>query len=179
MKDFKERWEIDKNWQLLYPLIAIAALIYSGVKIALLFGITSTAISYIIGLIIASIFLILSVKIITLLEGKWKVGQRWELIRIFIVFAITGSSSVFVSKPIIKLIGISKENLNIILYYILFIFVSLVVYQILLITFGWLFGQFTFFWEFEKKILRRFGIKKYVNWRFIDLPRYSQGWPLS
>jgi hypothetical protein len=32
------------------------------------------------------------------------------------------------------------------------------VYQILLVIIGWLFGQFDFFWAFEKKMLRRFGV---------------------
>ena len=32
------------------------------------------------------------------------------------------------------------------------------VYQILLVAFGWLFGQFKFFWNMEKKMLRRLGL---------------------
>ena len=80
------------------------------------------------------------------------------MIRIFIVFAVTGSSSVVVGRPIIKLLGITRENLNPFIYWILFIAISLVFYQILLVLFGWISGQFLFFWEFEKKMLRRFGL---------------------
>jgi hypothetical protein len=97
------------------------------------------------------------------LENKWIVEQRWEIIRIFIVFAITGSSSLFIGRPIIYAIGITKENLNPFLYWILFIIIGLVFYQILLVTFGWLFGQFKFFWEFEKKMLKRFGLGRFLN----------------
>ena len=97
------------------------------------------------------------------LEHKWVVNQRWEIIRIFIVFAITGSSSLFVGRPIIKALGITKENLNIVVYYILFTIIALIFYQILLVTFGWLFGQFKFFWEFEKKMLRRFGLGRLLD----------------
>ena len=79
------------------------------------------------------------------------------------MFAVTGSSSVFVGRPIMKLIGITKENLNPILYWILFIIIGLIFYQILLVTFGWLFGQFKFFWEFEKKMLRRFGLGRFIE----------------
>ena len=98
-----------------------------------------------------------------MLEKKWVLDYRWEMIRVFIVFAITGSSSVFVGRPIMKLIGITKENLNPILYWVLFIIVGLIFYQILLVTLGWLFGQYAFFWEFEKKMLRRFGLFRNKN----------------
>jgi len=86
------------------------------------------------------------------------------MIRVFMVFAITGSSSLFVGRPIIKLIGVTKENLNPVVYWVLFIIIGLIFYQILLVTFGFLFGQFKFFWEFEKKMLRRFGLKRFLDW---------------
>ena len=97
------------------------------------------------------------------LETKWMVEYRWEMIRIFIVFAITGSSSVFIGRPIIKLLGITKENLNIIVYWFLYVIIGLIFYQLLLVFFGWAFGQFKFFWEFEKKMLRRMGFKKFID----------------
>ena len=92
------------------------------------------------------------------LETKWILNAKWEMIRVFIVFAITGSSSVYIGRPVIKLIGITKDNLNPVMYWILFIFIGLIFYQILLVFFGWIFGQHKFFWEFEKKMLRRFGM---------------------
>uniref|UniRef100_UPI00325FA988 DUF6787 family protein n=1 Tax=Gelidibacter japonicus TaxID=1962232 RepID=UPI00325FA988 len=61
------------------------------------------------------------------------------------------------------LIGITKDNLNTIVYWVLYIIVGLIFYQIMLIFFGWLFGQFKFFWEFEKKMFSRFGFKKFLN----------------
>ena len=85
------------------------------------------------------------------------------MIRVFMVFAFTGSSSLFVGRPIIKLIGITKENLNLTLYWFLYIILGIIFYQILLVAFGWLFGQFEFFWEFEKKMLRRFGLKRFLD----------------
>ena len=97
------------------------------------------------------------------LEKKWILDAKWEMIRVFIVFAITGSSSMFVSRPIIKFIGITKENLNPFIYWVLFIIIGLIFYQILLVTFGWLFGQFKFFWNFEKKMLRRFGLGRFIG----------------
>ena len=85
------------------------------------------------------------------------------MIRVFIVFSITGTASIFVGRPIIRLIGITKENLNPVIYWILYIIIGLIFYQILLVCIGWLFEQFQFFWNFEKKMLRRFGLKRFVN----------------
>jgi len=100
---------------------------------------------------------------ISKLESKWIVNQRWELIRIFIVFAITGSSSVLVGRPIIKWLGITQENLYPVFYWILFMTISLFFYQVLLVLIGWIFGQFQFFWNFEKKMIRRFGLGRFLN----------------
>jgi hypothetical protein len=32
------------------------------------------------------------------------------------------------------------------------------IYQFLLVVFGWLYGEFEFFWAFEKKMLRLIGL---------------------
>lgn len=159
MQNFKERWEIQKNWQLIFPFIGIVGLLYSSFKLAKLitkdFNIFLTAS---IAVVITFLLLKLTLFIFKKLENKWVVDYKWEMIRIFIVFAVTGSSSVVIGRPIIKLLGITRENLNPIIYWVLFIVISLIFYQILLVLFGWLSGQFKFFWEFEKKMLRRFGL---------------------
>ena len=104
------------------------------------------------------ILLKLTLLLFNKLENKWKVNYKWEMINIFLVFAITGSSSIFISRPIIKLIGITKENLNLIAYWVLYVIIGFIFYQILLVLIGWLFGQFQFFWNFEKKMLTRMGL---------------------
>lgn len=164
MEKFKKRWEITKNWQLLFPTIAIIALLYLSLKLSSLFfnnapNLFSVLLSFVFYFILLRFFLFCFKK----LEHKWIVKQKWEMIRIFIVFALTGSSSMIIGRPIIKAIGITKENLNIGLYWFLYIIIGLVFYQILLVTFGWLFGQFKFFWEFEKKMLKRFGLKRFLE----------------
>ncbi|WP_299228034.1 DUF6787 family protein [uncultured Psychroserpens sp.] len=164
LKNFKSRWDIQYNWQLLFPIIGIIGLSYSAYKLALLF---TKSYPFLVTVSAALILFFLLLKLILFifkkLEHKWVVDQRWEMIRIFIVFAITGSSSMFISRPIIELLGITKENLNPIIYWILFIIIGLIFYQILLVSFGWLFGQFKFFWEFEKKMLKRFGLGKLID----------------
>jgi len=164
MKKFKERWEITENWQLIFPFLGILALGYSSFKLGFIFkesiGVTGSIL-----IAIVAFFLLLKFTLFLFkkLEGKWILDAKWEMIRVFIVFAITGSSSMYIGRPIIKYIGITEDNLNPVIYWILFIFVGLIFYQILLVTFGWLFGQFQFFWEFEKKMLRRFHLIKNKN----------------
>ena len=164
LQNFKQRWEITEDWQLLFPIMGLLGLGYSAFKLANLF----LEDFHIFAITIIAIFLFFLLLKLTLfifkkLENKWVVEQRWEIIRIFIVFAITGSSSMFVGRPLIQLLGITKENLNPLLYWVLFSIIALIFYQILLVSFGWLFGQFQFFWEFEKKMLRRFGLGKLID----------------
>ncbi len=92
------------------------------------------------------------------LKQRWGITSNWQIVIIFIVFSVTGSASLFVGKPIIKLLGINKENLTPILYWILYVFVGFIFYQILLVIIGWFFGQFAFFWNMEKKMLKRIGL---------------------
>ena len=164
MKKFKKRWDITQNWQLLFPLFGLLSLGYTSYKIS------NTIVSDfgLIAIILLTIVLSFASLKFTLflfkrLEKKLILDAKWEMIRVFIVFAITGSSSMLVGRPIIEMIGITKENLNPILYWVLFIIIGLIFYQILLVTFGWLFGQFKFFWNFEKKMLRRFGLGRFVD----------------
>jgi len=164
MKKFKKRWDITQNWQLLFPLFGLLSLGYTSYKIS------NTIVSDfgLIAIILLTIVLSFASLKFTLflfkrLEKKWILDAKWEMIRVFIVFAITGSSSMLVGRPIIEMIGITKENLNPILYWVLFIIIGLIFYQILLVTFGWLFGQYKFFWNFEKKMLRRFGLGRFVD----------------
>lgn len=164
LKDFKSNWNIQQNWQLIYPVLGLLGLGYSAFKLA--FKITdSYSMLFTLGLTVVFFFAFLKLTLVIFkkLENKWVVDYRWEMIRIFIVFAITGTSSMLVGRPIMELIGITKENLNPILYWILFVIIGLIFYQILLVTFGWLFGQFNFFWEFEKKMLKRFGLGRFLN----------------
>jgi hypothetical protein len=163
MKTFKARWEIKQNWQLLFPILGLFSLGYSSFKLAKTLPFDALYITIPAFVVVFYILLKVVLFAINKVESRWVVNQRWELIRIFIVFAITGSSSVVVGRPFIQLIGITKENLHPLFYWILFVTVSLIFYQILLVLLGWVFGQFQFFWNFEKKMIRRFGLGKLLN----------------
>ena len=92
-------------------------------------------------------------------KKKWGIETNFQLTIILLVFAITGSSSVKFANPLIDFIGITPDKFYWLLYWTLNILITFGLYQVLLLIFGTLFGQFKFFWEFEKKMLSRFGIK--------------------
>ena len=102
------------------------------------------------------------------LKEKWDVKSNFQFLIIFIVFGITGSSSVVVADPIMEVLEILPVYfedifLGNVVYWMLRILVIFPVYQILLLLFGTLFFQFKFFWNFEKKILSRMGFKRFFT----------------
>ncbi|MCB4808119.1 diacylglyceryl transferase [Tamlana sp. 62-3] len=93
------------------------------------------------------------------LKERWGITSNWQIAIIFIVFAITGSTASYIGKPILSFLNITTETLNPFFYWVIRILLLFVVYQFLLVFFGWIFGQHKFFWNFEKKMLRRLGFK--------------------
>ena len=89
---------------------------------------------------------------ISKLENRWQVS-RVQVFLILIVFACTGFTVMFLKEPVLSLFA-SPEDRTIwfsIVYYILI----LPVYNIILLFYGTLFGQFRFFWAFEKRMFKR------------------------
>jgi hypothetical protein len=91
------------------------------------------------------------------LKKRWGIETNYQLTIIFIVFAITGSASAWLSKPVCFWLGITKTDLG---YWFTPIRLLLIfpLYQFLLVAIGFLSGQFRFFWAFEKKILKGIGM---------------------
>ena len=89
------------------------------------------------------------------LKNLFRVSSTYQLIVVFIVFGITGSMSLVISDYISGFFNLDNIILSM-------IFV-LMIYQVLLIIIGTLFGEFDYFWEMEKKILSRFKFKKDDN----------------
>lgn len=56
------------------------------------------------------------------------------------------------------LMGLTKDNLNNIAYYIILIVLVLPLYPFMLMVFGYLFGQSQFFFPFAKKMLKSIGL---------------------
>ena len=91
------------------------------------------------------------------LKERWGVTSNYQLTIIFIVFAITGSASAWLSKPFCIWLGITKDDLG---FWFTPVRLLLIfpIYQVLLVLIGFIFGQYKFFWAFEKKMLRSMGL---------------------
>lgn len=92
------------------------------------------------------------------LKTRWQLKSAFQVFIILIVFACTGFTVLFLKRPVVAFFTNGEEQ-NIwfsIIYYILI----LPVYNVILLIYGFIFGQFTFFWEFEKRMFRRIAGKK-------------------
>ena len=96
------------------------------------------------------------------LKQRWGLTSNWQVLAIFIAFSINGSFATYIAKPITEFIGITSEAHGWI-FWIIRIPLIFIVYQITLPLSGWLVGQFNFFWKFEKKMLRRMGMKRFFS----------------
>jgi hypothetical protein len=86
------------------------------------------------------------------LQARWKVNNIYQVIIILLVFACTGFTVVLLKRPVFKYwFGESIPPWATAPYYILI----LPVYNLLLLFYGFLFGQFKFFWDFEKRFFNR------------------------
>ncbi|MGG7035863.1 MAG: DUF6787 family protein [Flavobacterium sp.] len=91
------------------------------------------------------------------LKKRWGITSNFQFAIIFIVFAITGSASAWLSKPFCIWLGITKDDLG---FWFTPVRLLLIfpIYQVLLVFIGFLFGQFQFFWNIVKKMLSRLGL---------------------
>ncbi|MEJ6748543.1 MAG: diacylglyceryl transferase [Flavobacteriales bacterium] len=95
------------------------------------------------------------------LKEKWGITSNFQIIIILLVFSITGSIAVIIAKPVLILVGLDKESISLWLFWPIRIFIIFPIYQVLIVIIGAFFGQFQFFWAFEKKMLARLGFKRF------------------
>ena len=92
------------------------------------------------------------------LKERWGIESNWQVVVIFIVFAITGTTASKLAAPLTEFIGLHRETTNPYIFWPVRILLIFPIYQVLLVFFGWVFGQFDFFWNMEKKMLKRIGL---------------------
>ncbi len=97
------------------------------------------------------------------LKKRWGINSNLQVVIILFVFSITGFTALFIAKPILNVLGLPQETTNPWIYRPLRILLIFPFYQVLIVAFGWLFGQFEFFWNFEKKMLSRMGLKRFFK----------------
>ena len=90
---------------------------------------------------------------------RLNIQSFYQFMVIMMIFAITGSLSLYITVELFQFIGLQAENLNPIIFWPIRIILLFIIYQILLLLVALPFGQFQYFWKFEKKFLNRFGFK--------------------
>jgi len=87
------------------------------------------------------------------LKTRWNLQNTWQVIVILIVFTCTGFTVAGINKPILNYLfdGASIPWWA----YVIYLIFILPIYNILLLAYGFVFGQFTFFWNFEKRFFSR------------------------
>ena len=92
--------------------------------------------------------------------NKFHARSFKHLIIIFLVFALSGSASLLMSSSILTALNL-KELINFYPLYLLVRIILLVpIYQLVLIIIATLFGEFRYFWNFEKKFFKRLRLIK-------------------
>ena len=97
------------------------------------------------------------------LKERWGITSNIQIIIILLVFSVTGSLSLKLSGVALEFLGIDKASMNPWFYWPLSILTTFILYQILLVSIGTIFGQHKFFWAMEKKMLSRIGFKRFLN----------------
>ena len=95
------------------------------------------------------------------LKEKWGITSNFQLFVIFFVFSVTGSLALWVTKPLLSFLQVEKDLLSPWIFWPVRILIIFPTYQVLILIIGAVFGQFKFFWAFEKKMLGRFGFKQF------------------
>lgn len=89
------------------------------------------------------------------LQTKWKLESLLQVVLVLVVFACTGFTILFIKNPILNFFGVERGGGQGFLNTVLYLLLVLPLYQIFLLIYGFIFGQFKFFWEKEKQIFRR------------------------
>ncbi len=91
---------------------------------------------------------------------KFNAKSLYHLSIIFLIFALSGSGSLLIASPIFTALNL-KELID---FYPLYLLVRIILfiplYQILLIIIATIFGEFKYFWNFEKKFFKRLKLMK-------------------
>ena len=87
------------------------------------------------------------------LKKKWNIESNRDVILIMIVFSLAGASIGFFRRPIFHWLGITEHTA---LWIKILAYIPLIppIYQINLLFYGFIFGQFDFFWEKEKRLMK-------------------------
>ncbi|MDO9261650.1 MAG: diacylglyceryl transferase [Flavobacteriaceae bacterium] len=97
------------------------------------------------------------------LKQKWGITSNWQLFIILVVFSVNGTLAVKLAQPLTHFIGVDRETASPWLYWPIRVMLIFPIYQFLLVIVGTIFGQHQFFWNMEKKMLKRIGFKRFFK----------------
>ena len=87
------------------------------------------------------------------LQEKWKLKSLFQVVIVLVVFACTGTTVLIIKNPLLSLIDPTFKDS--VLFNIIYLILILPIYNLFLLIYGFIFGQFSFFWDFEKRFFRR------------------------
>lgn len=86
-------------------------------------------------------------------KNKWNIQSDRDFWVIMLVFSMAGMTIMLVRRFLFPLVGIT-DHTQMWIKVAAYIPLAFIAYQIGLLFWGTLLGQFSFFWEYEKKIVR-------------------------
>lgn len=90
---------------------------------------------------------------IKMLQTRWNLKSRGQVLLVLLIFSCTGFTVMFLKKPVTRYF-IEEPETNMLFSVLYWIFI-LPVYNLLLLGYGFVFGQFRFFWNYEKKFFKK------------------------
>ena len=92
-------------------------------------------------------------RVIERLRRKWGLSSYLQVALILLVFSLTGMTVLWLRKFLFSWLGFDDQTQFWIksITYLIFIFPA---YQVLILVYGSIFGQFRFFWEKERQLLK-------------------------
>ncbi len=94
-------------------------------------------------------------KLLENLKSRWGITSTWQVCVILLVFSFTGFTAVYARHFVFNLLGIVEQD-PFWFKAVVWLITIFPIYNIFLLVYAAIFGQFTFFWSFFKKMMRRF-----------------------
>ncbi|MEX0608033.1 MAG: DUF6787 family protein [Balneolaceae bacterium] len=88
------------------------------------------------------------------LKVRWNIKSTGQVLIIMLVFACTGFSALFARKFVFGILGITEQD-PFWFKTLIWLLTILPLYQVFLLMYAAIFGQFEFFWAFMKKSFGR------------------------
>ena len=83
-------------------------------------------------------------------------NSKLHLLKIFFIFGLAGSLSVFISEPLIQFVSIENFISNKFFYWLIRLILIFPIYQFVLIGVAFVFGEFRYFKKFFIKFINYF-----------------------